>query len=56
MYIGTEDSPIEVAGTLKIGDTETVIDATNFDSLDLLCGGCENFDDTKHLFTTVLAQ
>ena len=56
MYIGTEDSPIEVAGTLKIGDTETVIDATNFDSLDLLCGGCKNFDDTKHLFTTVLAQ
>ena len=56
MYIGTESSPIEVAGTLQIGDVATVVTAENVGDVDILCYGCANYSDASHIFATVLAQ
>lgn len=56
MYIGTEESPIEVAGTLQIGDVVTTIDATNVSNADLLSSGCANYTAENHIFSTILAQ
>ncbi len=56
IYVGSADAPIIVSGSLQIGDTTTVIDATNITSSTIAGSTCRNFDSTKHLFNCVLAQ
>ena len=56
MYIGTASSPIQVAGELQIGDTTTVVDATNVMDPAILGGLCPNYTATSHFFNCVLAQ
>lgn len=56
MYIGTASSPIQVAGELQIGDTTTVVDATNVMDPAILGGLCPNYTATSHFYNCVLAQ
>ena len=56
MYIGTASSPIQVAGELQIGDTTTVVDATNVMDPAVLGGNCANYTETSHIYNCVLAE
>jgi hypothetical protein len=56
MYIGTASSPIQVAGELQIGDTTTVVDASNVMDPAILGGLCPNYTATSHFYNCVLAQ
>ncbi|MBQ9137670.1 MAG: hypothetical protein IJX65_03420 [Alistipes sp.] len=54
---GTEESPIAVGGTLTIGETSVVMDATSVaDPLVLLGSGATMYDPAYHTFYTNLAQ
>lgn len=56
IYFGTADEPIKVGGSLQIGETTTVIDATNCNDPAVLANGCTNYLSTAHIFNCVLAQ
>ncbi len=56
MYIGTASSPIQVAGQLQIGDTTTVVDASNVMDPAVLGGLCPNYAPASHIYNCVLAQ
>jgi hypothetical protein len=56
MYFGTAESPIQLAGKLQIGDTTTVVDASNVMDPAVLGGLCPNYTATSHIYNCVLAQ
>ena len=56
IYFGTADEPIKVGGSLQIGETTTVVDATNCNDPAVLANGCKNYLATAHIFNCVLAQ
>lgn len=56
MYFGTAESPIQLAGQLQIGDTTTVVDASNVMDPAVLGGLCPNYTATSHIYNCVLAQ
>lgn len=56
MHFGTEESPLQVGGTLQIGDVATPVTAENVNTLEILSNGCANYDSAKHFFNVVLAQ
>lgn len=56
IYFGTEDEPIKVGGSLQIGETTTVVDATNCNDPAVLANGCSNYLATAHHFNCVLAE
>lgn len=56
MYFGTAESPIQLAGQLQIGDTTTVVDASNVMDPAILGGLCPNYTATSHFYNCVLAQ
>ena len=56
IYFGTADEPIKVGGSVIIGDTTTVVDATNYNSPSVLGSGCSYFLETAHIYNVVLAE
>ena len=56
MYFGTAESPIQLAGQLQVGDTTTVVDASNVMDPAVLGGLCSNYTATSHIYNCVLAQ
>jgi len=56
IYFGTADEPIKVGGSLQIGETTTVVDATNCNDPAVLANGCSNYLATAHIFNCVLAE
>ncbi len=56
IYFGTADEPIKVAGTLQVGETATVVDASNCNDPAVLGTGCANYSADAHIFNCVLAQ
>lgn len=56
MHFGTADEPIKVGGSLQIGETTTVVDATNCNDPAVLANGCSNYLATAHIFNCVLAE
>lgn len=56
IYFGTADEPIKVGGSLQIGETVTVIDATNANDPAVLGNTCSNYLSTAHIFNCVLAE
>ena len=56
MYFGTAESPIQLAGQLQIGDTTTVVDASNVMDPAVLGGLCPNYTAASHIYNCVLAQ
>ena len=56
IYMGTADEPIKVAGSIQIGETVTVVDATNVMDPAVLGNTCSNFLATSHIYNCVLAE
>ncbi len=56
IYLGSEEAPIKVAGTLQIGDVATTVDASNVNDPAVLGGNCTNYLGTMHIYNCVLAQ
>ena len=56
IYFGTADAPIKVGGSLQIGETVTVVDASNVMDPAVLGNHCKNYSATAHIYNCVLAQ
>lgn len=56
IYMGTADEPIKVGGSIQIGETVTVVDATNVMDPAVLGNTCSNFLATSHIYNCVLAE